>query len=111
MIYTFPGPFLPPFLLTLLQPSHIFLTELRTFMPLICSWISLCFSATPCVNPFPDDKVGLRNVCDCAVTKDREAVHPLNAAAFVEDRSEGKITRAVRRKVVVGIMLRLRIKV
>lgn len=28
--------YLPPFLLTLLQPSHSFLTELRTFMPRIC---------------------------------------------------------------------------
>jgi hypothetical protein len=29
MMYTY----LPPFLLTLLQPSHSFLTELRTFIP------------------------------------------------------------------------------
>ena len=28
--------YLPPFLLTLLQPSHSFLTELRTFIPRIC---------------------------------------------------------------------------
>jgi hypothetical protein len=32
MIYTY----LPFFLLTLLHPSHSFLTELRTFMPRIC---------------------------------------------------------------------------
>lgn len=32
MIYTY----LPFFLLTLLHPSHSFLTELRTFMPLVC---------------------------------------------------------------------------
>jgi hypothetical protein len=28
--------YLPPFLLTLLQPSHSFLTELRTFIPRTC---------------------------------------------------------------------------
>ena len=32
MMYTY----LPPFLLTLLQPSHSFLTELRTFIPRTC---------------------------------------------------------------------------
>jgi hypothetical protein len=32
MMYTY----LPPFLLTLLQPSHSFFTELRTFIPRIC---------------------------------------------------------------------------
>ena len=32
--------YLPPFLLTLLQPSHSFLTELRTFIPRTCSLLT-----------------------------------------------------------------------
>jgi len=47
MIYTCPKPFLPPFLLTLLQPSHNFFTELRTFMPLTCSPNLVCISTAP----------------------------------------------------------------
>jgi hypothetical protein len=35
MMYTY----LPFFLLTLLHPSHSFLTELRTFMPLVCGGV------------------------------------------------------------------------
>lgn len=33
--------YFPPFLLTLLQPSHSFLTLLRTFMPLTCCLVTM----------------------------------------------------------------------
>jgi hypothetical protein len=88
-----------------LQPSHIFFTELRTFIPLTCSCKLL--SLTPCTEFFPFIKPGLRSVCDCAVAKDLEAVHDFEASAVVEDRREGKTTRAVRRKVVEGIIFGL----
>jgi len=40
MIYTVPGPFFPPFLLTDLHPSQSFFTELLVFIPRICSPIT-----------------------------------------------------------------------
>jgi len=59
-MYTYPLPFLPPFLRTDLQPSHSFFTELLTFIPRTCSPIPFC-AAFP-ANALPNI-VGLRKDC------------------------------------------------
>lgn len=93
MMYTCPLPSFPPFLLTLLQPSHSFFTELRTFIPLTCSEIPFCTSLDP------TNSIGLRAVMPICVVKAEKYL-----GAVVEGRKEGNSTRAVRRRVVDGIM-------
>ena len=51
MIYTY----LPPFLRTLLHPSHNFLTELRTFMPRTCPRAVVVAGPDPCPDPADAD--------------------------------------------------------
>jgi hypothetical protein len=77
-----------------LQPSHSFFTELRTFIPLTCSAIPFCTSLDP------TNSIGLRAVMPICVVKAEKHL----GAVVVEGRKEGNRTRAVRRRVVDGIM-------
>jgi len=78
-----------------LQPSHIFLTELRTFIPRTCSNTP---AFIPVANPSFSKlfKTGLR----AAAAKEKH----LALVVGLTVRREGNSTRAVRRKVVVGII-------
>jgi hypothetical protein len=86
-----------------LQPSHLFFTELIVFIPLAWSAILLCVS--PSLTPFIT--AGRLKICVCVVKEDKH----LKLAAIFEvvvvgvRRADGSSTRAVRRNVVVGIIL------
>ena len=82
-----------------LQPSHLFLTELIVFMPLACSTILFC--TNPSLIPFRT--AGRRDIW--VAIEERHLVGVELRRVDVEGRAnEEKSTRAVRKKVVVGII-------
>lgn len=78
-----------------LQPSHNFFTELRTFIPRTCSVMPFCTSRELA------SSIGRRAAMLGVVKAEKHLV----TAGRVEGRREGNSTRAVRRRVVDGIMV------